>query len=350
MAGAFAPIRKRVIGAGLSVMRRSGLARAGAAFAGGSGAILMFHHVRPFSGEAFAPNRGLEIEPAFLDAMLGLLRQRGTDIVTLDEAKRRLLEKDKRRFAVLTFDDGYRDNLVHALPILERHEAPFTVYVATGFADRIAPLWWVDLETALRRLDGVSMLRTHFPARTAEEKSKSFREIYWSLREGPEEALRSAVRELADMAAVDSLQLVTDLCMDWDEIGRLAKHELCSIGAHTISHPMLAKHPADLVRHELAESRRLIEARLCRPAVHLAYPVGDPTSAGPREFAMARELGFETAVTTRKGMLFPAHAEHLTALPRLSVNGEWQNLDFMDALLTGMPFLVWNRGRRVITA
>jgi peptidoglycan/xylan/chitin deacetylase (PgdA/CDA1 family) len=84
--------------------------------------------------------------------------------------------------------------------------------------------------------------------------------------------------------------------------------------------------------------------------VHLAYPVGDPTSAGPREFAMAADLGFATAVTTRKGMLFPAHAQHLHALPRLSVNGEWQDIDMMDMLLTGVPFLAWNRGRRVVTA
>ena len=141
MAGAFTNLRKRVIGSGLTVLRASGLARAGEFLAGGVGTILMFHHVRPWGGEPFAPNRGLEIEPAFLDAVLGLLRRRNIDIVSMDEAQRRLVEGG-RRFAVLTFDDGYRDNLVHALPILERHEAPFIVYVATGFAGRFAPLWW----------------------------------------------------------------------------------------------------------------------------------------------------------------------------------------------------------------
>ena len=349
MAGAFTNLRKRVIGSGLTVLRASGLARAGEFLAGGVGTILMFHHVRPWGGEPFAPNRGLEIEPAFLDAVLGLLRRRNIDIVSMDEAQRRLVEGG-RRFAVLTFDDGYRDNLVHALPILERHEAPFIVYVATGFAGRFAPLWWVDMELALRRLDGVSALRTHFPAATPGEKLKSFIDMYWALREGPEETLRSVVRELAAAAHVDSQEVVAGLCMDWDEIGQLASHPLCSIGVHTITHPMLAKHPLDLVRHELVESRRQIEARLGKPAVHLAYPVGDPTSAGPREFALAQELGFATAVTTRKGMLFPAHAKHLTALPRLSVNGEWQDIDMMDILLTGVPFMAWNRGRRVVTA
>jgi peptidoglycan/xylan/chitin deacetylase (PgdA/CDA1 family) len=104
------------------------------------------------------------------------------------------------------------------------------------------------------------------------------------------------------------------------------------------------------VRNELAESRAHIERAIGKPARHLAYPVGDPTSAGPREFAMARELGFVSAVTTRPGMIFPEHAAHLTALPRLSVNGRYQSLDMLDILLSGAPFALWNRGRRVNAA
>ena len=71
-------------------------------------------------------------------------------------------------------------------------------------------------------------------------------------------------------------------------------------------------------------SRAVLEAALGKRPEHLAYPVGDPTSAGPREFRIAAELGFKTAVTTRPGVLFKAHRDHLTALPRISVNGEFQ--------------------------
>ena len=346
--GMHLPFRKWVIDAGLGLLRASGLSQAGARFAGGAGVVLMFHHVRPFDGAGFAPNRGLEIEPSFLDELIGLLRRKGLDIVSMDEARRRL-EQGGRRFAVLTFDDGYRDNLTNALPILERHEAPFTLYVASGFADRISQLWWVDMELAIRQLDGFTMLRRQFQCRTAEEKSQSFIDLYWTLRDLREENLRSAVRELAALAGIDSLQVVADLCMDWDEIGRIAAHPLCTIGVHTITHPMLSKHPADLVRLEMSMSRKVIEEHIGKPAVHFAYPVGDRTSAGPRDFAIAEELGFSTAVTTRKGMLFPDHAKALYALPRLSVNGEWQDLDKMDALLSGVPFLIWNKGRRVVT-
>jgi len=74
------------------------------------------------------------------------------------------------------------------------------------------------------------------------------------------------------------------------------------------------------------------------------------TSAGPREFALARELGFASAVTTRPGVIFPEHRDHLHALPRLSVNGRYQTLDAFDILLSGAPFALMNGGRRVLAA
>lgn len=62
---------------------------------------------------------------------------------------------------------------------------------------------------------------------------------------------------------------------------------------------------------------------------------------------MAAEAGFATAVTTRPGMIFPEHSDHLLALPRLSANGLWQDLGAFDVLLSGAPFFLWNGGRRV---
>ena len=94
-------------------------------------------------------------------------------------------------------------------------------------------------------------------------------------------------------------------------------------------------------------SRSVIEAAIGKRPEHLAYPVGDVTSAGPREFRIARELGFKTAVTTRPGVLFPAHADHLTALPRISVNGEYQQQRYVKVLMSGAGTALWNRFKRV---
>jgi peptidoglycan/xylan/chitin deacetylase (PgdA/CDA1 family) len=94
----------------------------------------------------------------------------------------------------------------------------------------------------------------------------------------------------------------------------------------------------------------VIEAALSVRPRHLSYPVGDKTSAGPREFAIAGELGFKTAVTTRPGVLFPQHREHLTALPRISVNGEYQQMRYVRVLLSGAATAMWNGFRRVDAA
>jgi peptidoglycan/xylan/chitin deacetylase (PgdA/CDA1 family) len=94
----------------------------------------------------------------------------------------------------------------------------------------------------------------------------------------------------------------------------------------------------------------VIEASLGVRPQHLAYPVGDPTAAGAREFRIAAELGFKTAVTTRPGVLFAGHGRHLTALPRISLNGNFQQLRYVDVLMSGAATAMWNGFRRVDAA
>ncbi|MBV8850038.1 MAG: polysaccharide deacetylase family protein [Methylobacteriaceae bacterium] len=345
-----ADLREKVISAGFALFGATGIHRLAAPLTRGLGAILMFHHVRPWQERDFAPNRLLEITPDFLDAALTRIRARGFEIVTLDTALQRIVASGERPFVVLTFDDGYRDNVAHALPVLETHGAPFTMFVTSGFADRSARLWWVELEEAIRRLDRVAIDGFELATGSAVEKERAHALLYRSLRAGPEERLLETCARLCAEAGIDPASIPAALCLDWDSIRTLSQHPLATIGVHTLTHPMLAKHLETFARTELAESRARIEAAIGKPAHHLAYPVGDPNSAGPREFAIARELGFASAVTTRPGMIFPEHAAHATALPRLSVNGRYQSLDMLDILLSGAPFALWNRGRRVNAA
>jgi peptidoglycan/xylan/chitin deacetylase (PgdA/CDA1 family) len=350
-AGSVTSAKQRVIGAGFAALGATGLHKALAPLTRGQGAILMLHHVRPWVKRSFAPNRLLEIEPRFLDAALSRVKTLGFEVVTMDEALVRL-DHGGSRFVTLTFDDGYADNVAYALPILERHGAPFTLYVTTGYADRTARLWWIELEEAIRVLSRITVeidgTPVDLPSRTDAEKDAAFQRLYRQLRAGPEARLLTVIAGLVTQAGLDRRAIVEDLCLDWNGVAALARHPLCTIGVHTLTHPMLAKHDAALARHELAESRRVIELRLGRPAHHLAYPVGDPGSAGPREYAIAAALGFASAVTTRPGMLFPVHRERLTALPRVSLNGHWQSIECLDVLLSGVPFALWNGGRRVV--
>ncbi|MGJ3264531.1 MAG: polysaccharide deacetylase family protein [Salinarimonas sp.] len=340
-------LKRAIISAGLygSDLVR---AHAWARFARGRGVILTFHHVRPAPAEGFAPNRLLEITPGFLETVLDTLDALGFDVVPLDDVPARLAGPEPERpFAVLTFDDGYRDNRDYAAPVLAARGVPWTLFVTRDFAEGRGRFWWRELEEAVRRAPRIRHDGLDLPAETNAQKARAFETLYWRLRAGPEDALREAVRRLAEAAGVDVAALSADACLSFDELADLARDPAVTLGAHTLTHPMLAKWDADTARREIVESRAALAEATGRAVRHLAYPVGDPGSAGPREFALAREAGFETAVTTRPGHLFAEHADHLHALPRVSVNGLHQSAGALRALLSGLPLLAWNRGRRV---
>jgi len=164
---------------------------------------------------------------------------------------------------------------------------------------------------------------------------------------GWRELRRMSQLDLAVEAGVNTSRLTTECCLCWDEVQTLAREPEVSIGAHTLSHPILAKCQATSAAHQIAESKSLLERRLGRPVGHLAYPFGDPSAVGVRECQLARQAGYATAVISRPGHVFPAHLAHLHALPRVSINGSFQDTKTLRALLSGVPFWIRNRGRIV---
>ena len=349
-------MKKSVIRVGLETLYFSGAHALMRPFVSGIGAILTLHHVRPPRPDRFQPNQLLEVTPRFLEIVVRKLRRSGLDLISLDEMHRRLGEGDfKRRFACVTIDDGYRDTLQWAYPILKAHQIPFCVYIPTSFPDRIGELWWLAIEAVVARNQRIVLLiddqERGFECATLDEKHHVFDQLYkWVRGFRTEDQLRRVVRDLSVRYQVDIAAFCEELCMSWEDLTRLAADPLVTIGAHTVNHVRLTKVPEKTARAEMRQSAAVIESALGRRPEHLSYPVGDPTSAGPREFAIARELGFKTAVTTRPGVLFPDHREHLTALPRISLNGEYQQLRYVEVLLSGAATAIWNRFRRVDAA
>jgi peptidoglycan/xylan/chitin deacetylase (PgdA/CDA1 family) len=351
-----AGLRQTIIRGGLESLYFSGAHVALKPFVAGVGVILTLHHVRPPRPGRFQPNRLLEVTPRFLTRVVTYLRRSGLDLISLGEMHRRMSEGDfSHRFVCLTFDDGYRDTLQFAYPILREAGVPFAVYVPTSFPDRLGELWWLVLEAVIARNEHIGLQiggrnRT-FDCSTVAAKRALYDELYWWLRALPTETeMRAVIRDLAACYHVDIAAFCEELCMSWPELAQLAADPLVTIGAHTVSHPMLAKLSNEVARSEMALSRSVIEAALSVRPEHLSYPIGDRTSAGPREFAIAGELGFKTAVTTRPGVLFPEHGEHLTALPRISLNGEFQSLRYVRVLLSGSATAMWSGFRRLDAA
>jgi peptidoglycan/xylan/chitin deacetylase (PgdA/CDA1 family) len=350
------PMKSTIIRTGFDTLYFSGVHALLRRFFEGVGAILMLHHVRPPRESEFQPNMGLEVSPEFLSHTIEWLRSEAIDIVSLDEMHRRLTERDfHRRFVCLTFDDGYRDNKVWAYPILRAQQAPFAIYIPTAFPDRRGKLWWLALETVIADNDSVVVTingrEQRHDCATAAQKREVYETIYWWLRGLAEETdIHAFVEALAARYGVDMAPVGDALCMTWDEIRELAADSLVTLGAHTVNHVMLAKASEATARAELEASRDVIAAALGKPVYHFAYPYGGPDLVGKREFRIAAELGYKTAVTTRPGVLFPEHAAHLTALPRLSLNGEYQEARYLEVLMSGTATALFNRFRRVSAA
>ena len=329
----------------LSVTRLTALIRH---LSSARGIIFTLHRVLPDEPADFAPNAILQVKPDFLDYAIRRVRALGFDIVDLDEAVRRV-EADfhVKRFAVFTFDDGYRDNLKYALPILRRHQCPFTLYVPTALVDGIGEVWWQALEDIVAAQQAIALEidgeTEYLPTTTLGEKQATYELIYTRMRTMPENERVALIRDLAHKYSYDLEAQCRSLIMDWQELKTFAAEQLCTIGAHTVHHYELAKLPVDQARSEIEMSRKVLEAQFGKRPMHLSYPIGGRASAGPREYQLARDLGLRSAVTTIPGGLYRRHRDSLTALPRVSLNGLFQARRYMDVFATPAVFTLMGR-------
>lgn len=312
----------------------------------------MLHHVTPLAGHqaGFTPNAGLEVTPGFLDQVISMLKRRGFDLVSLEEAVRRT-KTGGRPFAAFTLDDGYLDNLLHAKPVFERHNCPFTIFVAPAITDGTCELWWRGLESAIARNDQITAVFDHetlrLPTATVAQKWQAWKQLYWPVRNLEQHAQRRWINSFCENHDIDLMAMCRNTAMGWEDLRELAAEPLCTIGAHTIHHFNVKALAEAEALDEMVSSADRIENELGKRPEFLAYPYGDETSADKRDFELARQAGFKAAVTTRKGMVFPAHKDHLTGLPRFSLAGEFQNLRYVKTLLSGVPFALFNRLRTV---
>lgn len=326
-----------------------------APFTQGCGAVFMMHHVRPARDDAFQPNRHLEISPDFLRTAVERIRANGYEIISLDEAVDLLKSGyGHRRYAVLTFDDGYRDNLEIAYPILKELGAPFTVFVASGLVDRSSELWWLALERIIADHDEVVFTQSGdaqgIDCRTAAQKDVCFEKIVDHLTlEVSEADQRKIIRALAGKYGLDLEVLADDLMMTWDEIRALASDPLVTIGAHTHDHFAMARLEAEEAKADVCRGLRRLEQELGRRPKHFAYPYGKGHAVSQRDADVLREIGFASSVTTLPGVLQSVNARDPMMLPRVSLNGLFQDPAVVDQYLTGAPFALYRMARWAAT-
>ncbi len=338
------------------VLHYSGASTVLGPFFRGQGVIFCLHNVKPGGGQqtGFAPNSNLEITPEFLEATIIELRRLGYQLLSLTEACHRLQDGAAlpSPFAVFTLDDGYLDNLVHAMPVFQRQQCPFTVFASPRIIDGTCELWWQGLEQVIAG-SGTELSATvngealRLPTVTDADKLATWKRLYPIVHAMPEYEQRAWIKALCESHGVDLNALCRAVAMTWDQLRQMNREPLATIGAHTLNHYAVLKLTDEDARREIIESGARLAAELETPVEHFAYPYGNVIHAGPRDFEICKEAGYLSGVTTRHGVVFAEHANHLDALPRVMLSGRYQKVRYVEALISGVPATLANGFRRV---
>lgn len=315
-----------------------------AGFTSGIGSILMLHRVRPDQGHAFAPNACLEITPAFLERLIGRLRADGIDIISLDDAVERLRSGDSEcRFTCFTLDDGYADNDTYARPVFERLNVPYTIYLTTGLPDHTAIFWWLVLEEQIRERQYLEVhvdgeVKT-FPIADHRQKTKAYALISKYFRSLPAQDCEEASKRLCDDLRIDPKALCAKEGLTWDAIRRIAHSDLGHIEAHTTTHLAVSRQTRDALIEDVEAGIERTYAQIGVRPRHFAYPFGNPSAAGPRDYKILEELPIISATTSIDGVLKSHHRTRMSSLPRININGLYQCDSYLDMVSCGTASL-----------
>ncbi len=333
----------------------SGLTALTRNFLRGRGAIFCLHHVCPGGGrqQGFYPNSKLEIVPEFLASLINHVRMRGYQTLSLGDAVAQLKSspKNEKPFAVFTLDDGYKDNQIYAQPVFNDLNCPYTIFVAPRIAEGTCELWWRILELIIAQNKNVSGQIGDFSfnllCSTETEKWVAWNVLLPKLEALDEHRQRTCIRALAAVHGVDVEAYCKSVAMTWDDLRHINQDPLCTIGAHTMNHHSVGKMNEADAAQELQKSRATISKQLGQDVAFNAYPYGDEPNASARDFKLAAQAGYQASLTTRKGIVVSGHAQHVHALPRVMVSGRYQEIRYVDAMMSGLPTLLLNKFKTV---
>lgn len=262
----------------------------------GAVAILLYHRVAELESDPLE----LAVTPRHFDEQLAVLRDTCTPVALADVPRLLRARKLPKRPVALTFDDGYRDNLLAAKPLLERHGVPATVFVASGYVGADREFWWDELD----RLGHIE-LQSRMKLASLEERER--------LLEGMS---GGAPRP-------------ENLSVDHDGL-RALDGGAVTVGSHTRNHLSLAAHPADVQRKEIEGGVQDLSEWLGRPVDLFAYPFGTPgVDISDETRKLAREAGVSAAAVNDPRVCAVTTSRY--ALPRFLVR-DWDGARFGDWL------------------
>ncbi len=308
----------------------------------------MYHRVAELRSDPWA----LAVAPRRFDEHLEFLRQHARPM-RLRQLSQSLLNGNNLtdRSVIVTFDDGYADNLHNAKPLLERYGIPATVFLTTGYIGQEREFWWDELDRLLLRpgvlperlsltIDGNAYrwelgeaarygedaARRHRRWRAWEEDPSPRHSLYnslWELlRPMAEGERRRVLDELRGWAGAEPTSRPSHHLLSLEEAVALAQGELIEVGAHTVTHPTLSTLPPATQRDEILGSKARLEEILGHPVTSFSYPYGNRSA---ETVGIVRNAGFACACSTRTDVVGPS--TNRFRLPRVQVQ-DWDGEEF----------------------
>jgi peptidoglycan/xylan/chitin deacetylase (PgdA/CDA1 family) len=265
-------------------------------------AALVYHSIADVERDPF----GITVSPADFEGQMEVLARR-FNVLSLEQLCAGLDRGElPDRAVVVTFDDGYANNLTAALPSLTAHGVPATLFVATGYIGSPHEFWWDEIE----RLVGVERAVDAAPVLELEVGGDSLRvpmvpgaaakQIVLWLQARPAGGVAEGLVAVRRWAGVDGMSAARDTHrpLTLDELRELAANDQIEIGAHTRNHLRLRAQDVEVQRAEIERSRSDIESWLGAAPAAFAYPFGAPdTDYSPQTVTIVEEAGFERAVS-----------------------------------------------------
>jgi peptidoglycan/xylan/chitin deacetylase (PgdA/CDA1 family) len=307
----------------------------------GRACILCYHRVLPdnqYQQDKYNPNSNLIVPESYFDSQMRCLAKE-FQVISMSEMKKHLESTSNQFKVAVTFDDGYKDNLIYALPILEKYNIPATIYIITRFPEGDTWMWWYELWDYLIE---VNVLEYYFMGEYKTWNTKTIKQKLTCFN-----IVHKIVMSLNYTDQKHIIELITkketrkqyhNIVLNWKEIKQLNNHKLITLGSHTHSHPNLRKLESNEVAQEVCKSLSLIESRVGVVVEHFSYPFGTKYEVGLREAEIVNNVGMSTAVTIDP---HPINKSNLFLLERKGVMSKMNGLS-LKGKLSGVEFIVKN--------
>lgn len=261
--------------------------------------ILTYHRIVENKNQINSEINSISVTTETFEGQIKLLKKK-FNIVSIDEILK-IDNKFKNNLAI-TFDDGYKDNLTNAVPILEKYDVPATIYVTTRFLENKWDMWWYEIEKIIWQKDKLdfNFLNKEYCFDLKEENNK--KKCY--------KKLSLLFKNLSYLEQNKLLEQITktkervqfkNKILDKSDLIELSQKKNITIGSHTHTHANLAILNDDECKKELLLSKQILENILNKEIAHFAFPYGSKKDAGFRESKLVKDAGYQSAVTTQLG-------------------------------------------------